>query len=103
MEERNYDQNQSGRLANQAQLEDLLRENLRYSQAIFSDLKKIKRHMMWRTIFNLLWLILILAPLIIAIFWLPQLISDYTKQFQDLTSQGQGSLDLLNQLQQLKQ
>ena len=93
MEERNYDQNQSGRLANQAQLEDLLRENLRYSQAIFSDLKKIKRHMMWRTIFNLLWLI----------FWLPQLISDYTKQFQDLTSQGQGSLDLLNQLQQLKQ
>ena len=102
MEEKDYNQNHSNNLSGQGHLEELLKENLRYNRAIFADIQKIKRHMLWRTIFNIIWLILILAPLLIAIFWLPEIISDFLKQFQDLTGDGQGTLDLLKQLQQLR-
>ena len=102
MEEKNYHQNYSPPLVGQSQLEDLLKENLRYNRAIFADLQKVKRHMRWRTIFNIVWLILILAPLLLAIFWLPEIIADFLKQFQELTGDSQGTLDLLKQLKQLR-
>jgi len=83
-------------------LEELLKENLRYSRTILVDMQKIKRHMMWRTIFNLIWLVLFVAPVIIAIFWLPSFIGDFIQQFQGLTGDGSNTVDLLKQLQQLK-
>lgn len=95
----NLDHNYKSEKSN---LEDLLKENIRYSRAIFSDIQKIKRHMMWRTIFNVAWLILVLAPLIVAFFWLPQVIGDLLAQFQGLTGDGQNTVDLLKQLQDLK-
>lgn len=83
-------------------LEELLQENIRYSRAIFADMQKIKRHMLWRTIFNIIWLILFITPLIVAVFWLPSFISDFTAQFQGLTGGTTNTVDLLQQLQQLK-
>lgn len=102
MEEKSYQQNYPNRFTGPNHLEDLLKENLRYNQAILADLQKVKRHMLWRTIFNIIWLILVLAPLLVAIFWLPEIISDFSKQFQDLTGDSQGTLDLFNQLKQLR-
>ena len=102
MEEKDYNQNYPSYPSGSSHLEDLLKENLRYNRVIFSDIQKIKRHMLWRTIFNIIWLILILAPLLVAIFWLPEIISDFLKQFQELTGDSQGTLDLLKQLQQLR-
>ncbi|NCN07120.1 hypothetical protein GW933_00340 [Candidatus Falkowbacteria bacterium] len=87
---------------NKSSIEDLLRENIRYNRAIFSDMQKIKRHMMWRTIFNVIWLILFVAPLIVAAIWLPSFISDFTAQFQGFTGNSSNTIDLLQQLQQLK-
>lgn len=82
-------------------LEELLKENIKYSRAIFADTQKIRRYMMWRMIFNIIWLVLFFAPLILAMFWLPQFISNFVQQFQGLTG-GSNTVDLLQQLQQLK-
>lgn len=101
MEEK-YNNLDTGYRSEKSNLEELLRENIRYSQAILFDTQKIKRHMMWRTIFNVVWLILFLAPLIVAIFWLPQIMGDLIGQFQGLTGDGANTVDLLKQLQQLK-
>ncbi|MDO8668885.1 MAG: hypothetical protein Q7K65_01150 [Candidatus Buchananbacteria bacterium] len=88
--------------AEKSNLEDLMKENLRYSRAIFSDTQKIRRYMFWRLILNFVWLVLFIAPLIVAFFWLPQVIGDFVGQFQGLTGDGQNTFDLLKQLQQLK-
>ena len=102
MEEKDYNQNYPSQPSGSSRLEDLLQENLRYNRAIFSDIQKIKRHMLWRTIFNLSWLVLVILPFLVAIFWLPEIISDFLKQFQELTGDSQGALDLLKQFQQLR-
>ena len=101
MEEK-YNNLDDGYRSEKSNLEELLKENLRYSRAILADTQKIKRHMMWRTIFNIVWLVLFVAPLIVAIFWLPQIMGDFIGQFQGLTGDGANTVDLLKQLQQLK-
>jgi hypothetical protein len=58
--------------------------------------------MLIRMIFNIVWLILVLAPVILAFFWLPSAISGFTSQIQDITGNGQGTFDLLRQLQQIQ-
>lgn len=83
-------------------LEELLRENIRYSRSILVDTQKIRKHMMWRTIFNIIWMILFVAPVIVALFWLPSFMGDYTKQLQGITGGDSNATDLLQQLQQLK-
>ncbi len=82
----------------QESLGSLLKENLRYSQAIYADTVKIRRYMRWRMIFNLIWLVIVLAPIILAFIYLPP----FFKQFQELITDGQSSLDFLNQLKNLK-
>jgi len=84
-----------------AGLENLLKENIRYSKAIFADTQKIRRYMKIRMIFNIVWLILVFAPLIFAVFWLPQAIGGILDPIQSITGDGAGTLDLLKQLQQL--
>lgn len=89
-------------ISEKSSVEELLKENIRYSRAIFSDIQKIKRHMLWRTIFNVIWLILFVIPFIVAVFWLPSFISDFTTQFQGFSGSTSNTVDLLQQLQQLK-
>lgn len=101
MEER-YNNLDSGYRSDPDNLKELLKENIRYNRLILSDTQAIRRHMKWRTIFNLAWLILFLAPLLVAFFWLPQIIRDFVSQFQGLAGESQNAVDLLKQLQQLK-
>ena len=75
-------------------LELLLKENLKYSEAIFSDIKKIKRQMIWATIFNWLWIVIIIAPIILALIFLPTMLNGLNA----IVGGGQGIQDLLNQL-----
>jgi len=85
-----------------ASLEKLLQENLKYVQAIYVDTQKIRRHMMWRSIFNIVWLILVIAPIIVAFVFLPPALKNLYGSYQELLGGTQGGLDLLNQLKQLQ-
>lgn len=84
------------------QVEHLLQENLRYNRAIFAEMKKVKRFMLWRTIFSVIWLVLFVVPVILSLIYLPSFLNNFYKNYQDLMTGSQGVFDLANQLKQVK-
>lgn len=102
MEEQKNNNQESSYWGEKTNLEGLLRENIRYSKAILVDTQKMRRYMLIRMIFNIIWIVLILAPVLLAFFWLPSAIGGMFTQVQEITGSGQGTVDLLQQLQQLR-
>ncbi|MFA5954122.1 MAG: hypothetical protein WC817_01115 [Patescibacteria group bacterium] len=62
----------------------MLEENLQLSREMHTMMKKVRRSMAMRTVVSVIYLILIVAPLIIAFFYLPPLIKPYLQQYQEL-------------------
>jgi hypothetical protein len=83
-------------------LERLLSENLKYAKAIYADTQKIRRFMFWRMIINIVWILLIIAPIIVAFIFLPPALNDLYQSYQNLLGGAQGGFDLLEQMKQLK-
>jgi len=91
----------------QSELKKLLAENLRYNKAIYADTQKIRRYMFWRMIINIVWIIIIILPIIVAIIWLPPLLGNFISQYENVvggtgTTDLGGTLDLLNKLKGVK-
>lgn len=83
-------------------LEKLLRDNLRYSQAIFMDTQRIRRYMFWRMILNIVWFVLVLTPIILAFVYLPPTLRQAYGSYQQVVGETQGTFDLLNQLNKIR-
>ena len=83
-----------------ADLRGLLEENIRLNQAIYIDTQKIRRAMFWRMMLSVVGLILVIAPIIIALFYLPPVLMNIYGGYQDVLGESQGTFDLLNQLKQ---
>lgn len=56
-------------------LRDLLEKNLKWSQIIYEQNRKINQKLFWSTFANWLRLLLIIVPLVLAIWFLPPLLS----------------------------
>ena len=80
-------------------LENLMRENLRYSRAIFEDSQKIRKYLFWQRIISIVWLVVVLAPIVLALFWLPPLLQNLFGSYSELLGGGKNALDLMGQLQ----
>ncbi len=80
----------------------LLEENLRYNKAIYEDTQKIRRYMFWRLVLGVIWLVIVLAPIIFALIYLPPIFSQMYEQYQELLTGGQGTFDLIKQLNTIK-
>jgi len=65
-------------------LKDLLEKNLKWSQIIYEQNRKINNKLMWSSLGGWLRLFLILAPLIWAAWFLPPLINQFMKNYGDL-------------------
>ena len=89
-------------LPENSRLEELLEENLRYNRMIYADSQKIKRYMLWRVVFNIIWFVIIVGPIIAAIIWLPPFFREAYDGYSELLGQTQGAGDLLNQLNGLR-
>ncbi|MFA5061849.1 MAG: hypothetical protein WC526_01755 [Patescibacteria group bacterium] len=78
-------------------LEDLVRKNLKWSQIIYEQNRKINNKLLWSAVVSWLYFILIVAPLILGIIFLPPLIKNVWSQYGDLlggitgTTQNSGS------------
>lgn len=83
---------------NQRNLKKLLDENLTYTKNIFEDTQKIRRYMMIRTVINVIWLIIVLTPLVLAFVYLPPVLRDIFGQYKSLLGEGQHALEIFNQL-----
>lgn len=89
-------------LSETEQLKKLMAENLKYNRAIFADTQKIRRYMFWRLVMNIIWLIIILTPIILALIYLPPVLREAYQSYQEVVTGGQGALDLLNQLNKMR-
>lgn len=65
---------------------ELLEKNLKWSQIIYEQNRKINHKLMWAAVAGWLRLILILAPLILAILYLTPIIKDVWSKFGTITS-----------------
>lgn len=89
------------------EVKELLEKNLKWSQIIYEQNRRIKNRMLWSAIGSWLKVLLILIPLGLAVWFLPPIAKDVWGQYQSLTgktgpakSLGSSSLDsFLNILQ----
>ncbi len=83
-------------------LKDLMEKNLKWSQIIYEQNRKIHSKMMWTAIAGWIRVVLILAPLIWAIFYLPGLIKNLQNNYGFLggksTTSTSSSLNSMEQL-----
>jgi len=77
-------------------VKNLLEKNLKWSQIIYEQNRKINHKLMWAAIAGWLRLLLILAPLIIALFYLPPIIKSVWSNFNNITGYSQGAGDSKN-------
>ena len=66
------------------ELKKLLEENLKLTQEIHGMVGQIRRIMMYQRIVSVIYLVIILAPLIFAIIYLPPLIKPYLDQYNQI-------------------
>lgn len=67
-------------------IKELLEKNLKWSQIIYEQNRKINHKLMWAAIAGWLRLILILAPLVLAVLYLTPIIKDVWSKFGTITS-----------------
>jgi hypothetical protein len=82
------------------QFKKLLEENLNYSKAIYQSVRKTERYIFWGRVLNLIKLILIIAPIILAIIYLPPLIDQAFKAYKELLG-PLGGEEVLKQFRKL--
>jgi hypothetical protein len=93
--------NQSG--GSSDNVKDLLEKNLKWSQIIYEQNRKINHKLMWAAVAGWLRLILILAPLVLALLYLPPIAKSLWSNFDTLTgyTQGTGNLNKSESLEKL--
>ena len=65
-------------------VQELLEKNLKWSQIIYEQNRKINRKLTWAAIAGWLRLILILAPLVLALVFLPPILKDVWSKYSDV-------------------
>jgi len=65
-------------------IQELLEKNLKWSQIIYEQNRKINRKLTWAAIAGWLRLILILAPLVLALLYLPPILKDVWNNYSDV-------------------
>lgn len=93
---KNSESNKVGEPEASGSLQDLLLKNIKLSEQIFEQNKKIKRRLTMMTVGNYLRIILIVAPIIFAIIYLPPLIDQVVSQYGGLLDTAGKSPNLGN-------
>lgn len=73
------------------ELKELIEKNIKWSQVIYNQNKKINRRLTVMVIGNYIRLILILAPIILGIIFLPSLLEQYMPQLTSLFGGATGT------------
>lgn len=79
--------------AQEGRTQELLEKNLKWSQLIYEQNKRIQTRLTLMVVGNYLRLLLVLVPLILAFIYLPPIFSDVMSQYQSILS-GSGTLQL---------
>jgi hypothetical protein len=66
------------------EIKKLLEKNLELTEEIHKMVKSVKRYMLWQNIWSFLKILIIVVPITIGIIYLPPLLKDVFKQYQNL-------------------
>ena len=89
MEEKNLDQELT-------QIKGLLKQNIEYSKKMLVLEEKNRKYILWIKIINLIKLVVILVPIVLAIIYFPPFIRDFLEEYRELFGPGGFFLNLLN-------
>ncbi|MBD3310873.1 MAG: hypothetical protein GF349_00015 [Candidatus Magasanikbacteria bacterium] len=83
-------------------LEILIKKNIKWSQIIYEQNKKITKRMTWMVIGNYLRLLIIVVPIVLGIIYLPPLIDQMLQSYTEILGVGGGDVggyqDIFKQL-----
>lgn len=65
-------------------LEDLVRKNLKWSQIIYEQNRKINNKLLWSAVASWIHVLIIVIPLILALLYLPPLLKNVWSQYSNL-------------------
>ncbi len=86
-------------------IEELLEENQRLLQVILKNSEKTRKYILWGRVVSTIYLIVVVAPIILAIIYLPPLIRQITQPYRELLSstpeKGNTGSDIINQIEKL--
>ena len=74
-------------------LKELMEKNLKWSQIIYEQNRKIHHKLAWAAVASWIRLLLILIPLALAIWYLPPLLKNFLDQYGSLLGIEQGAAD----------
>jgi len=85
-------------------IEELVRQNLELTRELAKQMRSVRRYFFWQRILSVFYLIIIIGPIIIGIFYLPPLLKNVIAPYQELLGGANkaGGLDInsiLNELQ----
>lgn len=86
----------------QERIEQLLEANLDYARRIYADTQRIRHYMRWRVIISIVWIVLLVAPFIVAAIYLPPLVNQVYSVYQPLLFGDTDILNLVEELQKVK-
>ncbi|MFA7653970.1 MAG: hypothetical protein WCX97_02915 [Candidatus Magasanikbacteria bacterium] len=66
------------------QVGELLEKNLKWSQIIYEQNRKINRKMLWSSMVSWLYFIIIVAPIVLAVIFLPPIVKDTYDQYRSI-------------------
>ncbi|MBI4993265.1 MAG: hypothetical protein HZC26_04000 [Candidatus Magasanikbacteria bacterium] len=72
-------------------LKELIEKNIKWSQVIYEQNRKIKRRLTWMVVGGYLRLMIVVVPLILAFIYLPPLIRDLFGQYAGIINGLQGA------------
>lgn len=94
MEIQNNNQN-----VDNSELKELIEKNIKLSEEVLEISKKIKGFVFWQRIFGVLKILIIFIPLILGAIFLPPLLQDVFKSYQELLGLGDSvNLDSLKNM-----
>ncbi len=69
-------------------LRELLEKNLKWSQIIYEQNRRINSKLFWQALAGWIRLFIIVVPIILAVIFLPPILSDVWKQYQNILQIG---------------
>jgi len=84
-------------------IEVALNDQQRVMEGVSRDTGKIKKYIFWGRMLSLFYLLLVIAPIVLAILYLPPYVREFTRAYQEVLPARSGEGTSLQELQRLLQ
>lgn len=79
---------EENKISETEQIKKLLEQNLEYSKEIYTMTRRIKSYITFQKVMSVIYILLIVVPIILSIFYLPPLLKGVFDQYKDILGVG---------------